>query len=71
MIATRKLAGKKCFCATCGLYFKSDAGFDKHRTGSFEKGTRRCRTTEEMLKVKMIEKDGWWSTGAMPTRLYD
>lgn len=70
MIATRELTGKRCFCATCGLYFKSDASFDKHRTGSFEKSTRRCRTVEEMKKKKMVEIEGWWSTGTMPTKLF-
>ena len=55
-----KLSGRKCQCPTCKEYFKSEAGFDKHRVGSFENDTRRCMTREEMEKKKMMLSDGFW-----------
>jgi len=41
-------------CPSCGLYFNSDAAFDKHRTGKHGVD-RRCMTIPEMEKIVMID----------------
>jgi hypothetical protein len=61
-----KLSGQRNQCPTCKLYFKSNAAFDKHRTGEHGKD-RRCMTVEEMTAKGMVtNKAGWWVTAANP-----
>ena len=48
-------------CAACNLFFNRVSIFDKHRTGSHDKHTRRCRTIEEMKIHGMVQnKRGVW-----------
>jgi hypothetical protein len=55
-----------CQCPSCGLYFKSDAAFDRHRAGSFSKRTRRCLLPDEMRGIGMaVDKKGYWITKPM------
>lgn len=50
-------------CPTCKGLFKSLSGFDKHRTGSFTTGTRRCRSEAEMEAAGMSKNSkGYWIT---------
>lgn len=50
-------------CAACGCYFKSVAGFDKHRVGPVE--ARRCLAPDEMrAKGMRISERGYWITRA-------
>jgi len=50
-----------CFCATCGEYFFSVTGFDKHRVGDFP--ARRCLTAVEMGERGMSRNaKGQWIT---------
>ncbi len=60
-----KLAGEKNQCQACKAYFKSNTGFDKHRTGSHG-AERRCRTPDEMRAVGMsVNSEGWWIASTM------
>lgn len=48
-----RLTGNRCQCPTCGEYFASARGFDRHRIGPYAKpgewqGTRRCLTLAEL-----------------------
>ena len=62
----KKLTGNRNQCSGCRQYFNSNSAFDKHRTGDHGKGTRRCRTEEEMLAIGMsLNKDGFWITEKM------
>lgn len=63
-----KLTGRRNQCPTCGEYFKSDAGFYKHRTGTFLPNTRRCMTVEEMRSAGMVKRGDCWVSAAMPAR---
>ena len=66
----RRLRNQQNQCPTCGLYFKSNAAFDKHRTGRIDNGTRRCMTEVEMHAAGMgINAGGWWVTEKMPDRM--
>ena len=59
----RKLSGDHNQCQVCGEYFNSTRAFDWHRTGSYERGQRRCMTPAEMLKIGMAKNSGdWWVT---------
>lgn len=49
-----RLTSRRCQCAGCKKYFNSVGAFDKHRTGSHRKDTRRCRTTDEMIEAGMF-----------------
>lgn len=61
------LTGDRCRCASCGLYFKSTAAFDKHRTGPFRNGERRCKTYDEMSQAGMaVNAKGYWVTAINP-----
>jgi hypothetical protein len=54
---------RRCQCPTCGEYFRSESGFDRHRVGSFETG-RRCLTQEEMLERGLVRDErGLWVRG--------
>jgi hypothetical protein len=56
----------KCMCPACGLFFKSSAGFDKHRVGKHDPDERRCLTIEEMKGIGMdTNKSGHWVTELM------
>jgi hypothetical protein len=62
-------------CPTCGHFFKSGAGFDKHRVGKFGSSIdgRRCLSEAEMLLRGMtLDSSGFWITrkrsiGAIPS----
>ena len=49
-----KLTGRRCQCAACGEYFNSVGAFEKHRTGSHQKDSRRCLKADEMEKAGMF-----------------
>jgi hypothetical protein len=42
------LGGERCRCPTCGLYFNSVSGFDRHRVGKIGSPERRCLTDTEL-----------------------
>ncbi|WP_457095877.1 FDXHR family putative zinc-binding protein [Lysobacter sp. P5_B9] len=44
-----RLTGNRCQCPTCGDYFGSVRGFDRHRVGTVGAPDRRCMTGAEML----------------------
>jgi hypothetical protein len=44
-----RLTGNRCQCPTCGDYFGSARGFDRHRIGTVGTTDRRCMTEVEML----------------------
>lgn len=43
--------GRLQHCTACHRDFRSEAVADAHRTGSFNDGTRRCRTDAELLDM--------------------
>jgi hypothetical protein len=48
-------------CRACNRDFTCATAFDRHRTGSFRKGTRRCMTDSEMLLHKLeLKASGRW-----------
>ena len=55
-----------CKCSSCREEFKSVAGFDMHRVGSFYDNKRRCLKEKEMIKLGMIKKNGVWITAENP-----
>jgi hypothetical protein len=67
MTPTKILRGDHNQCPTCEEYFNSSHAFEKHRTGDFTKGLRRCLTTDEMLARGMsVSSSGYWITQAKP-----
>lgn len=63
---SRKLTGQQNQCPTCGRFFRSIAGFERHRTGKIGAGTRRCMTEAEMLTAGMGQNaGGWWVASVM------
>lgn len=44
-----RLTGNRCQCPTCGDYFGSVRGFDRHRIGTIGTPERRCMNGVEML----------------------
>lgn len=38
-------------CNGCGAHFKSVRAFDLHRSGSYQKGTRRCVAPDRVKKL--------------------
>lgn len=64
-----KLTGKRCQCAGCERYFTSEAAFNKHRTGKFGIGERRCCAEDEMRAKGMIQNArGIWASSASTWR---
>ena len=61
-----ELTGNRAHCSSCHKTFRGDAGFDKHRVGSYRpEDPRRCMTTEEMLEAGMVQNaKGLWVTEA-------
>lgn len=50
----RELKGEMCQCGGCGLYFNSEAAFNKHRVGGYDPPSeRRCLTITEMRQIGM------------------
>ena len=47
-------------CCACGLFFRGMTAFDRHRTGSYRPGDRRCMCTSEMLASGLILKNDVW-----------
>ncbi len=43
-------------CSSCSRDFTSVSAFDKHRTGSFKDGSRRCMTEQEMTRAGLERK---------------
>lgn len=62
-----KLTGRRCLCRACGEHFNSVAGFDRHRTGSYDPLTRRCLDYGQLMR-KGFSKNaaGFWITERMP-----
>jgi hypothetical protein len=57
----RKLGAQKCQCGGCGEFFRSDSPFDKHRTGSYAKDTRHCKSVADMWAEGFTKTaDDWW-----------
>jgi hypothetical protein len=53
----------RCRCPSCGLFFNSIAGFDKHRIPDELFDGRRCRSESEMLAAGMgTNTAGYWVT---------
>ena len=51
----------KSICGKCGKTFISLEAFDAHRTGSFQRKTRRCLMAQEMCAAGMAQNSkGWW-----------
>lgn len=60
------LTGQRNQCPTCAELFKSNAAFDKPRTGRIGVD-RRCRTVAAMEEAGMCKNaKGWWITAANP-----
>jgi hypothetical protein len=58
----QRLSGNRCLCRSCGGYFNSLKGFDRHRVGNYPE-LRRCLTPTEMLKRGMtVNSVGFWIT---------
>ena len=56
-------------CAACGRYFASvEKGFDLHRVGSHERGTRRCMSTEELASAGFVADGAGVLRLAQPTK---
>lgn len=48
-------------CSGCNRDFTSVSAFDRHRTGSFRDGSRRCMNSSEMIAAGLDYKDsGKW-----------
>jgi hypothetical protein len=48
-----RLTGNRCQCPTCGEYFGSVRGFDRHRIGEYSKD-RRCIPAADLLAAGWI-----------------
>jgi hypothetical protein len=60
-----RLTGQRNQCPVCREHFNSNAAFTKHRTGSYEDDTRRCRSADEMHEKGMaVNAAGFWITKA-------
>jgi hypothetical protein len=56
----KKLTGQRNQCPGCLEYFNTTAGFERHRTGSYE-NRRRCLTAAEIEAKGMIKNEhGFW-----------
>lgn len=48
-------------CPTCNEYFSTENNFDKHRTGEYGNGSRRCMTLNEIIAFGMKQdRKGVW-----------
>lgn len=66
-MADLKVGHSRCKCPTCGLFFNSIAGFDKHRAGTHAEG-KVCLSIEGMKAIGMdTNSDGYWVTALMPS----
>jgi hypothetical protein len=64
-----RLTGQRNECPVCRELFNSNAAFTKHRVGSYEDDTRRCRTPLEMKERGMtVNRAGYWITSTRPSR---
>jgi hypothetical protein len=67
-----KLSGQRNECPSCGLYFNSNAAFEKHREGKYTPNTRHCLSEEQMVAKGMKKRtDGFWAGSAMPDTLIE
>jgi hypothetical protein len=58
----QRLSGNRCLCRSCGQYFNSLKGFDRHRVGAYP-NSRRCLTSPEMIRRGMTaNRAGFWIT---------
>jgi len=58
----QRLSGNRCLCRSCGQYFNSLKGFDRHRVGAYL-NSRRCLTPPEMIKRGMTaNRARFWIT---------
>jgi len=61
----------KSICTVCENVFYSVGAFDKHRIGSFQAKTRRCKSEREMWDVGMLKNDkGIWTTGKFDASIF-
>lgn len=61
-MAKLKVGHSRCKCPTCGKFFNSIAGFDKHRSGTHAEG-KVCLSAEGMKSIGMdTNSDGYWVT---------
>jgi hypothetical protein len=51
------LTGNRCHCRSCGEFFNSTSGFDRHRYGPYGWNTRKCRPVQWMIE------QGWQLSG--------
>lgn len=51
------LTGNRCQCPSCGDYFGSVRGFDRHRIGVVGAPERRCMSEAEMLSAGWCRND--------------
>lgn len=57
-----KVGHSRCKCPTCGKFFNSIAGFDKHRAGTHAEG-KVCLSADGMKAIGMdTNTDGYWVT---------
>ncbi len=63
-----KIGGASCQCGGCDKYFKSEAGFNRHRIDDkLAEYGRRCMDTTEMVNRGMSTNEGgFWITAKMP-----
>lgn len=55
------LAGNRCQCTACGLYFTSERTFDHHRYGDHAV-SRHCLTVVEMMADGWMQNEqGFWT----------
>jgi hypothetical protein len=66
-----KLTGQKNQCAGCGLYFRSNHAFDKHRVGKHGVSSgaemRRCLSESELNTLGWsTDQNGFYRTPSLP-----
>jgi hypothetical protein len=57
-------------CGACHQTFTAVTAFDKHRTGSHSRGTRRCLPPAEAGLVLSSRSYPCWTTGTMPQSVH-
>jgi len=64
--ARKALLGSQNQCPTCGIYFITTEGFERHRAGKYGSldNPRRCR--EPPFKGMHLSEDGFWKRDANP-----
>lgn len=57
-----RMGSVRCQCRSCGLTFSRLSAFDRHRTGTYQRGgdPRRCLSEDDMRARGMVERGGVW-----------